>query len=282
MSEEERASRSGIDPSADWRAASVRGDFDVAARLADVAALGTVDPPTDLERETIDGLAAMRRDLRAKRWGDVKAWLDGSPSGVDALVPGGSWSSAVSEARSLSESGASIDVRSIDDAVAILDGLSEDQAVFPAEWLAQRGTTLVLLGASSEAEGRLGRAVEIDPLHVRARVNLGNVLLERGDLDGAVTCYRRALDVDGEDPHALHNLGVALRKQGKIGESVAALRKAHKADQKRAARPVRRRAGRGGGDASGAEPARPTILGIPRSWLVALAIGGAAWWAFVR
>lgn len=281
MTEIELGGTVGVDPSADWRAASARGAFETAARLADVAALGTVDPPSDVERDTLSFLTTVTKDLRTKAWRDVLAWCASQPEGSDDLTPGGSFAAAVDEARVLAESGALVDVRSVDEAVALLDTLPDEPAIFPAERLAQRGTAQVLLGSSDEARRLLGQAVELDPGHVRARVNLGNVLLEGGELDAAVGSYRRALEIDADDPHALHNLGVALRRQGKIGESVAALRKAQKAEQKKSSRPMRRRGAAGGGG-SGSNRPTPTVLGVPRSWVVTGLIVGALWWIFLR
>lgn len=50
------------------------------------------------------------------------------------------------------------------------------------------------------------RALEIEPAHARARVNLGRILHEAGDARGAAEEYRRAPG----DALAAFNLGVAL------------------------------------------------------------------------
>ena len=56
--------------------------------------------------------------------------------------------------------------------------------------------------------------------------NLGVLLKRFGQLDAAITCYRRALAKRADYPLALGNLGMALQEQGKTEEAIACLVKA--------------------------------------------------------
>jgi Flp pilus assembly protein TadD len=78
------------------------------------------------------------------------------------------------------------------------------------------------LGVAYEARGRpdlaareYRRALDIDPRHGRARLNLGNVEAAAGRWSKAEREYRRALrDLPG-DPDPPNNLAMALLRQGR-------------------------------------------------------------------
>lgn len=59
-----------------------------------------------------------------------------------------------------------------------------------------------------------GRAVELDPTHADALVNLGRLLHEEGRLPEAADCYRRALEAQPAHATAAFNLGIALDDLG--------------------------------------------------------------------
>ncbi|MGO9268917.1 MAG: tetratricopeptide repeat protein [Terriglobia bacterium] len=59
-----------------------------------------------------------------------------------------------------------------------------------------------------------------------ARVNAGNALYEKGDLDGAAAEYREALRLNPNDDTAHNNLGVALHDKGDLGGAIAEYRMA--------------------------------------------------------
>ncbi|MBS2023572.1 MAG: tetratricopeptide repeat protein [Deltaproteobacteria bacterium] len=61
-----------------------------------------------------------------------------------------------------------------------------------------------------EARNAYRRALELDPSHVDAHVNLGRLLHEAGDPQAAVAHYRLAMQSRPDDPTAAFNLGVAL------------------------------------------------------------------------
>ena len=65
-----------------------------------------------------------------------------------------------------------------------------------------------------EAAAAYRRALELDPAHHEANLNLGRLLHEAGDLDGALVHYGRARRADPRDARAPYNAGVALEDQG--------------------------------------------------------------------
>ena len=140
---------------------------------------------------------------------------------------------------------------------------------FAAERDAQTGTVAVLEGDPTAARAHLEAALERDPNHVRALTNRGNLKLEDGDVDGAITDYERAIKLDDGFANAHHNLGVAYRRKGQVGKSVAALRRAQRAASKRDAEEARATLARGAGG-GGRRWLRPVLIGA--------AVVAALWW----
>ena len=62
----------------------------------------------------------------------------------------------------------------------------------------------------AEAKAAYRKAVEIDPRHVDAHLNLGRLLHEEGRVRSAHTQYRQALEASPDHPTALFNLAVSL------------------------------------------------------------------------
>jgi tetratricopeptide (TPR) repeat protein len=84
------------------------------------------------------------------------------------------------------------------------------------------------LGGARAAEGAalLGRVFDIAPDHAPALVTLGDALAVKGEHEGAVAAFRRAL-VGRPDDAGLHNkLGVALGELSRFAEAEAAYRSA--------------------------------------------------------
>ena len=73
-------------------------------------------------------------------------------------------------------------------------------------------------------------ALDMDVRHVEARVNLGRLCHETGDLTEAEALYRAALEADGSHPTARFNLGVVLEDLGRGEDAVDAYRAALVAD----------------------------------------------------
>jgi tetratricopeptide (TPR) repeat protein len=74
------------------------------------------------------------------------------------------------------------------------------------------------------------RALELEPAHARAHINLGRLLHEAGRPDAAQTHYRLALAARPGDPTAAFNLGVALEDLGQAEEALRAYRLAVDSD----------------------------------------------------
>lgn len=74
------------------------------------------------------------------------------------------------------------------------------------------------------------RAIELEPGHADALVNLGRLLHERGDVADAAERYRRALAVRPGHATAAYNLGVALEDLHRYEEAIDAYRAALRVD----------------------------------------------------
>lgn len=74
------------------------------------------------------------------------------------------------------------------------------------------------------------RALELDPGHVDARINLGRLHHEDGQLGEARQAYERALEVRPDHPTAAYNLGVVLEDLGRPDDAVEAYQRAIASD----------------------------------------------------
>lgn len=77
-------------------------------------------------------------------------------------------------------------------------------------------------GAPGQARKAYARALQLDPDHPGANLNLGRLLHEAGDAPSAENHYRRALEARPGDGTALFNLGVALEDQERLDEALLA------------------------------------------------------------
>jgi tetratricopeptide (TPR) repeat protein len=80
--------------------------------------------------------------------------------------------------------------------------------------------------SSERAREAYERAIELDPEHADARVNLGRLLHEDRAPAAAEVQYRAALESDPDHDVAWFNLGVALEDLGRLQEAAEAYRKA--------------------------------------------------------
>lgn len=80
------------------------------------------------------------------------------------------------------------------------------------------------LEASAPAEARdaYRRALELDPKNAEARLNLGRLLHEAGELAAAEANYRMVVEQRPGEAVALFNLGVVLEDRGRLDEAVEA------------------------------------------------------------
>jgi tetratricopeptide (TPR) repeat protein len=86
----------------------------------------------------------------------------------------------------------------------------------------------------AQARDAYGKALALDPHHVDARVNIGRLLHEAGELAAAEAQYRAALAVEAEDATAAYNLGVLLHETGRREAAVQAYQQALRADPQHA------------------------------------------------
>lgn len=84
--------------------------------------------------------------------------------------------------------------------------------------------------APNHAREAYRRALELDPLNAAARINLGRLLHESGQLQAAEAHYRLALTHGSTNATALFNLGVSLEDLGRRREAMQAYREAIEAE----------------------------------------------------
>lgn len=217
----------------DWRAALARGDFRGAHRL--YLATGAPDPDTV---RLLDALADLEAHVRAKAWSMAERRLER----IEERPPLLDWGELERELAALKESADDLEKGRVEEALAALEARA--WSAFPAEAEVQRGTAHIYLGQPERAEQAFARALDLDERHPRALTNLGNVALERGEVDEAIERYQAAIAADDDFPNAHHNLGVAYRRKGQIGRSVRSLRRAQQAAQRRDREAARSAVGR--------------------------------------
>jgi cytochrome c-type biogenesis protein CcmH/NrfG len=71
-----------------------------------------------------------------------------------------------------------------------------------------------------EAITQYQEALEIRPDFAEAHNNLGNALLQKGNVGEAITQYQNALQINPDYVDALNNLGSALRQKGRVDEAI--------------------------------------------------------------
>lgn len=88
------------------------------------------------------------------------------------------------------------------------------------------GLCAEMLGRVDEAVSQYRLAVDADPNHAKARVNLGAVLQSRGDYQEAEVHFRHALQVDPGHAKAHYNLGMVFSAQGRASDAAQSFRQA--------------------------------------------------------
>ncbi|HXW57716.1 MAG TPA: tetratricopeptide repeat protein [Candidatus Cybelea sp.] len=78
----------------------------------------------------------------------------------------------------------------------------------------------------AEAESEYKKALGDDPWDEKAECRLGNIELERSNLQAALVHFKRAIQLQPSDPEANKGLGVALMELGSNREAVAYLNRA--------------------------------------------------------
>jgi tetratricopeptide (TPR) repeat protein len=103
-----------------------------------------------------------------------------------------------------------------------------DHALSATEWY-ELGCELEATDVT-EARDAYRRALELNPAHADAHVNLGRLLQEAGAAAAAIEQYRAALEADDRHATAAFNLGIALEDLGRKQEAIAAYQRAIAAD----------------------------------------------------
>jgi Flp pilus assembly protein TadD len=91
----------------------------------------------------------------------------------------------------------------------------------------------IALAAKGEVDGAIAcyrKALEIDPRLAQAHYNLGSALQAKGDTDGAIRCYRKVLELDPRLAMAHYNLGSALQAKGGTDGAIRCYTKALELD----------------------------------------------------
>lgn len=109
-------------------------------------------------------------------------------------------------------------------AKAVEDAKSCEEDLDAEDWYAL-GSDLEAV-APDHAREAYRRALELEPRHVDARVNLGRLLHEVGQLAAAESNYRLALAERAGNATALFNLGVSLEDLNRLEEAVQAYKDA--------------------------------------------------------
>jgi len=88
------------------------------------------------------------------------------------------------------------------------------------------GNAMLERGELVEAIKHYREALRINPTFVEAHNNLGTVLLKRGELGEAMTHYREALRINPASVDSHNGLGIAMTKRGEPGKAMTHYREA--------------------------------------------------------
>jgi tetratricopeptide (TPR) repeat protein len=88
------------------------------------------------------------------------------------------------------------------------------------------GNALLQNGNVDEAITQFQRALQINPDNAKARYNLGLALFQKGKVDEAIVHYQQALQIKPDYAEARNNLGNALLQKGNADEAIVQFQKA--------------------------------------------------------
>jgi len=98
----------------------------------------------------------------------------------------------------------------------------------PGCWMAHYNLGIVL-NDQGDADGAIAhyrQAIELRPNYAEAHYNLGRLLVQKGQLDEAIAHYEKALEINPADAEAHNNLGTTLFAGERVDEAIAHYRKA--------------------------------------------------------
>lgn len=75
-------------------------------------------------------------------------------------------------------------------------------------------------GQADAALGHYRSALKVNPKHVEANNNLGNLFLRQNDLTNAAARFSEAIRLNPKHPSAHNNLGIALARQNRPSEAI--------------------------------------------------------------
>ena len=93
----------------------------------------------------------------------------------------------------------------------------------PVSWMAHvnLGNHMAEAGDLDGAISHYRRALQLNTNHWDAHISLGTVLAQEGDIDSAITQYQQALQINPNAGVAQVNLGIVLLQRGRTGEAIA-------------------------------------------------------------
>jgi len=98
----------------------------------------------------------------------------------------------------------------------------------PDSWMAHNnlGNALVQKGQLDDAVAHYQKALGVYANYAQAHNNLGVALVQKGKVDDAVAQYEKALQIKPDNPETHNNLGNALVQKGQLDDAVAQFQKA--------------------------------------------------------
>src|SRR2546423_2805303 len=90
------------------------------------------------------------------------------------------------------------------------------QSLHSAKDYVKRGLTRFSKGDLDGAIGDYSRAIELDPRHADAHLNRGKARRAKGDLDGAISDYETAIGIDPRIAHNNRDITQAYSNRGFI------------------------------------------------------------------
>lgn len=102
--------------------------------------------------------------------------------------------------------------------------------------LNKRGVARVATARPAAARDDFTAALACVPAYAPALTNLGNLLLEEGDVDAAIARYEEAIAGDSAYALAYLNLGAAYKRAGRLNDAVRAIRRAQRLEKPSGAR----------------------------------------------